>query len=302
MIAFFDEEMVAAETVAIPPNDAGFMLGASVVERLRTFAGKPFALAEHFTRLRNSLKIAGFQPQQDLPSLEETTREIVAANFSQVEPGDDLSVSIVVTPGPIELAATSNARPLTIITAEPIDFRGIPARYQHGQRLRTTHIRQTSPTCWPPELKCRSRMHYFLADQAARAIEPTSRALMQDDLEFVTEATTANTIVYNDDLFRSPPLEKVLPGVTLARTESFVQGWNATFRYKDLTVADFESAAEVLLTSTTPSVIPAVSLNGQLIGNGKPGPMFRKLIDKWSQTAGFDMIEQAQRFENRNGA
>lgn len=299
MIAFFDEQIAPVESISVPLNDAGFTLGASVVERLRTFVGEPFGLKEHFQRLRNSLEIAGFFPQSSLETLEAATREVVATNYALIDPADDLSVSIIVTPGPSEWIGTDRERPRTVVTASPIDFHGLPALYENGQRLRTTSVRQTPEECWPTSLKCRSRIHYFLADQQARRLEPGSRAIMQDIAGNVTEATTANLLIVRNGGFRSAPLQSVLPGVTLAGSEKMLRNRGAEIEFANLSVNDVKHADEVLLTSTTPCVVAAIAIDGAPIGAGKPGPEFQSLLDSWCERAGLNLVEQARRFETR---
>lgn len=303
MLAFFDGEMRPSNQAAIPLGDAGFILGATVIERMRTFAGAIFGLDAHFARLERSLNIVNVTPRWTIADLKQKTVDVVQTNFPKLTEGDDLSVSVLVTPGPIETCLTRDAKPLVVITAEPIDFAGLPAIYQTGQRLRVSDVQQTPRECWPPELKCRSRMHYFLADQKARAIEAGSRALMVTDTGHVTEATTANLLVYKQSQgLITPPLESVLPGVSLAETAEIAAELNIPFSYQQLTPADLAAADEIMLTSTTPCVLPAVSLDGQPIGTGKPGVVFERLISAWNERAGFDLRQQTQKFEHRTAS
>ena len=130
-------------------------------------------------------------------------------------PGDDLGLTMFVTPGLYDLGGAS-ASPTVCLHTLPLRFRQWADKYASGDSMATTDVVQVSARCWPPELKCRSRMHYYLADRQARMRIAGSRALMTDEEGFVTEATTAN-IVLCDELggLLIPPIEKILPGISL---------------------------------------------------------------------------------------
>jgi D-alanine transaminase/branched-chain amino acid aminotransferase len=143
-------------------------------------------------------------------------------------------------------------------------------------------------------------MHYYLADKRAREIEPGARALMQDLEGFVTEATTANVLVYYRDVgLVSPPRERILPGISVAVIESLAEKLNVPFHHRDLTAEDVATADEVLLTSTSPCVWPVTRLNGKPIADGKRGPLARRLLACWSELVGLDIEAQAAEFANR---
>ena len=52
------------------------------------------------------------------------------------------------------------------------------------------------------------------------------------------------------------------------------------------------NADEALSVTTPYCVMPVTQINGLPIGDGKPGPMFRRLIDAWSRKVGLDILEQ----------
>ncbi len=98
-LAFFDGRWIPASAAAVSVSDAGFILGATVAEQLRTFAGKVFHLDDHLARLAQSLEIVGLQPGMTLEQFARTACELAAGNHAALAPGDDLALSIFVTPG-----------------------------------------------------------------------------------------------------------------------------------------------------------------------------------------------------------
>jgi branched-subunit amino acid aminotransferase/4-amino-4-deoxychorismate lyase len=143
-------------------------------------------------------------------------------------------------------------------------------------------------------------MHYYLADQQARRNAPGARALMLDEDGFVTEASTANVVIYTEaDGIVSPPKEHILPGVSMAVLEELAQGLGIPFLHRELTVADVAAADEVLLCSTSPCVWSVTRLNGKPIADGKPGLVCQRLRSAWSELVGLDIEAQATKFAKR---
>jgi branched-subunit amino acid aminotransferase/4-amino-4-deoxychorismate lyase len=179
----------------------------------------------------------------------------------------------------------------------PVAFHTFAKTYSTGQALVVSSIRQVPANCWPTHLKCRSRMHYYLADREARQRNPEARALLLDQEGFVTEASTANFLIYSADRgLVSPPLEKVLPGITLATLADLADGLSMPVRYQDITVDDAYAAEEAFLCSTSPCILPVSSIDGRKVGSGQPGPMFQRLLKAWSEHVGVDIQDQAERF------
>jgi branched-chain amino acid aminotransferase len=196
-VAFLNGQWIPASAAAVPVGDAGFVLGATVAEQLRTFAGNIFRLDDHLARLAHSLEIVGFDTGLTLDQLAQVAREVVARNHPLLAPGDDLGLSIFVTPGDYPAYAPPGpTRPTVCLHTYPLPFRLWARKYREGQALVTTDIQQVPSHCWPTGLKCRSRMHYHLADKRASAVDPQARALLLDAQGFVTEASTANLLLY----------------------------------------------------------------------------------------------------------
>ena len=336
MLAYLNGKLIPAAQAAVPVYDAGFVQGTTVAEQLRTFGGRLFRLEQHLHRLAASLEIVGVDPGISLTELAEAAHELVRQNQALLAAGDDLGLSMFVTPGPYPaMAASAEAAgtrgPLVCMHTYPLPFHVWTEKYVRGQVLTVTDVDQVPPTCWPPALKCRSRMHYYLADRKAAQLQPGSRALLLDDTGAVLEASTASVFLYRrQEGFVSPPTEKILPGVSLMVIAELAEGFGVPFLHRDFTVAEMLSADEVMLCSTSPCVWPVVqlmtpnlpeaerlaeggsagaspsqraspspwahSLQAQPVGGGQPGAMFRRLLAAWSELVGVDIQRQAEQF------
>jgi len=298
---YLDGRLVSPEEARIPLEDLGFMLGTTATEQLRTFGGKLFHVDEHLARLRHSLEIVGLTDPVDLAPLADAAAQLAAANHTLLDPADDLALTMFVTPGlSPALAGGQPSRPRVCMHTFPLAFSQWAQKYEEGEHLVVTQVQQVSAACWPPELKCRSRMHYFLADREARLRHPGSRALLPDATGHVTEATTANILLFNlRQGIVVPPISRVLPGISLAMLHRLAQRSGLAWQERDLTPADVAHADEVMLSSTPFCLLPVTRLDGKLIGDGRPGEVYRSLLAEWSADVGTDIAAQARQFVGR---
>jgi branched-subunit amino acid aminotransferase/4-amino-4-deoxychorismate lyase len=259
-------------------------------------------LEAHLGRLAHSLEAVGVDPRISPSEIARIAQQLTTHNHRLLQPADDLNLTMFFTPGPYSTMVEPGAStgPTVCIHTFPLPFRLWAERYVGGQSLVTTSIEQVSPRSWPRSLKCRSRMHYYLADAEAARIDPQARALLVDHEGFITEATTANLLIYTAGQgLVGPPQEKVLPGISLGVLVELAQRAGISYSQRELRAEDVASADEVLLASTSVSVIPVTRFNGEAIGRGKPGPVQEMLLAAWSRLVGVDIAAQANRFATR---
>jgi branched-subunit amino acid aminotransferase/4-amino-4-deoxychorismate lyase len=297
--AFLNGRMIPAAELSVPVYDAGFVQGTTVAEQLRTFGGKLFRLDDHLRRLARSLELIGLKTGCSIEQLAAAAEELAAHNHALLPAGHDLGLAILVSPGDYKPFAPAEAPsgPRVMMHTYPLHFALWAAKFERGERLSTVDVWQVPNECWPAELKCRSRMHYYLADRAAHAKEPASRAILQDAGGFVVEASTANVLGYRAATgLVSPPEEKILPGISMAALFDLARSLDVPTSCRDISPAELAACDEVLLTSTSVCVLPVVAIDGRTIGSGQPGPLYRRLLAAWSEHVGLDIAAQARQF------
>jgi branched-chain amino acid aminotransferase len=288
-IALFNEDIVPREQLHIELDDIGFVMGTTISERLRTFGGQLFQAEEHFARLALSLESLGIASPELLSRVQAAAIDIVAHNSALCGAGSDLGLVVLVTPGRV----TTN-EPTVLVYSSALPFSEMHSWYSDGVSLQVVSHRQVPENCWPSHLKCRSRMHYYLADQEARSKQSESRALLLDQHDNIAEASTANLLIYIKDTgFVSPRKENILSGISLSVLENLAAQLGVNFQYADFSVADLMEADEVMLCSTSPSVWAVRECNGQACGAGADGEMVRALQRGFSDLVGIDIVAQA---------
>jgi branched-chain amino acid aminotransferase len=294
--AYLNGEWILSTGLSVGVDDLGFLLGATVTERLRTFRGEVFRLEEHMRRLRRSLEIVGLDADVITRQVAAAVPEFVSRNRGQIADDDDWSIVAFVTPG-----VAGAARPTVCVHGYPLQFGLWAEQFESGVKVVVSDVRQIPPESLPPELKCRSRMHFYLADRRAAQRQPGARAILLDEDGYVAEASTANVLIYREsEGLVSPPPEHILFGVSVHVVQELAARLDVPFITRPLTVDELRSANEAMLTSTSVCLLPIVECDGQPIGDGHPGPVYRLLLKAWSELVGLDVAAQARRFPKRS--
>jgi branched-subunit amino acid aminotransferase/4-amino-4-deoxychorismate lyase len=184
--------------------------------------------------------------------------------------------------------------PTVCIHTFPLPFNLWSQRMKEGAHVVTPSTRHVPPQCFDPKMKYRSRMHYYLADQEARLVAPDAIALLLDLDGNVTETSGANFLIVERGKIVSPGPRNILPGVSRQTVIELAVKLGIPFAERDLQVHDVMNADEALLTSTPFCVMPVTKINSVGIADGKPGPVFRQLIEAWSKLVGLDVLGQLQ--------
>jgi branched-chain amino acid aminotransferase len=156
----------------------------------------------------------------------------------------------------------------------------------------TPSIRHIPPQCLDPKVKYRSRMHYYLADQEARLVDPDAAALLLDLDGNIAETSAANFLIVENRTIVSPSLRNTLPGVSRAMVIELAAELGIPFAVRDLQTFDAINADEALLASTPYCLMPVTKINAIPIGGGTPGPIYGRLMEAWSVRMGFDVVGQ----------
>jgi len=77
----------------------------------------------------------------------------------------------------------------------------------------------------------------------------------------------------------------LLEGLTRNFLFEVAQDAGVDVRYETLFPADLESAEEAFITSTTKELSPVTQIDDRPVGNGKPGPITKKLLDAYRRRA-----------------
>lgn len=270
---YINGQFFAPEDAKISVYDHGLLYGDGVFEGLRCYGGKVFRLEEHLQRLDESARAISLELPISLEQLAADTNDAVAKNGIV-----DGYIRLLVTrgAGPLGLDPFKCSDPQIVIIADSITLYP-QSYYEDGLELVTASTIRNHPAALNPRIKSLNYLNNVLAKMEglkAGCIE----ALMLNHKGEVAECTGDNLFVVKKGRLNTPPIEAgILEGITrnavleLARTAGIETTETAMTRH-DIYVAD-----ECFLTGSAAEVIPAVKLDGRLIGDGKVGPITQQL-------------------------
>ena len=110
-----------------------------------------------------------------------------------------------------------------------------------------------------------------------------------DQRGMIAESSNMNVaFVTKERVFRHPSFDSILSGITIQRMLKLAERLVAQddlkeIRLADVSVTEGHQAAEMMLIGSSIKVAPVVQWDGQPIGDGKPGPITKKLLQLWEE-------------------
>jgi branched-chain amino acid aminotransferase len=278
---YIDGTLFSRDDARISVFDHGLLYGDGVFEGLRIYRRRVFRLDAHLARLADSARAIGLVLPLELPALAEAVRDTVRANRQE-----DGYIRLVVTrgDGPLGLDPTTCERPRVIIIVA--DLAVYPAAlYQSGVRVITAGTRQVPAACVDPRIKSLNYLKNVLARLEAHAAG-AAEALMLNADGFVAECTADNVFTVRAGTVRTPPVtEGALGGITRDAVRELAEAEGLAWREERLGRYDLFTADECFLSGTGAELVPVIALDGRTIGSGKPGPVTRRLTERFRALA-----------------
>lgn len=293
-LAYLNGAFLPQARAFLPLHDAGFVMGATVTDLCRTFGHRLYRLADHLVRFRRSCQSARIaQPVSD-EELASIAERLVEHNAALLEPRQDLALVMFATPGPVgyyagQEGAAGDGPPTLGMHTFPLPFARYARLFREGACLVVPSTRHVPADSVDPSIKQRSRLHWWLAEQEVRQIEPGA-ALLLDAAGHVTETAAANFLLVKQGAVLTPPRAMVLEGISLKVVEELCGRLGIAFVERPLRVSDCLAAAEAMLSSTPYCLAGVRRINGTAIP--WPGPLWQRLLAAWSEEAGIDIAAQ----------
>lgn len=254
-----DGSLHPSSEVEAARDDDAFFRGEGLYETILAVSGRtPFCEA-HLTRMRTSARALGAAPPPDAATSKLRIAGVLAANGLQATVA---RVMLRLAQGHLLIKAAP----------APPDLQRDRSRGVDALCVQPAH-----PECGAHKILARPVLRGVVA-RARRA--GAGEALVLDAQGNLLEGATSNVFcVIGGQLVTAPLTAPILPGVTRARVVALAgeAGWPVEQR----TVPRDEllAASEIFLTSAIRLLVPVVRLDGTRIGDGRPGPIARRLAD-----------------------
>lgn len=277
MKIYIDGKFYDRENAKISVFDHGLLYGDGVFEGIRAYNGRVFRLDEHLRRLQASARAITLT----LPLTQEDMKEAVLETL-RVNKMKDAYIRLIVTRGEGDLGLDPRKCPraCVIIIAGKISLYPQES-YTKGLDLVTVATKRNIPEALNPAIKSLNYLNNIMAKiEANRANTPEAIMLSKDG--YVAECTGDNIfIVKNHTLLTPPCWVGALDGITRAVVFEIAQKLKIPAREGIFTPYDIYTASEAFLTGTAAEVIPVTRLDNRPIGDGRPGPITKRLISEF---------------------
>ena len=254
----------------MPVLDRGFLFGDGIYEVVQTASGVPFAWREHVDRLWVSAAGMAMELDIDEPELRRRVVATMARARRESDCADEFYIRIIATRGvgtaPNIAFAHASGPPLWLIMVRPAVVTRGPARIAIIERQRNDR------RALDPAIKSGNYLNNVLGLAEAHAVGADEAVFLNAD-GYVTEVSVANLFVVDaTGVLRTPPLEAgILAGITRQHVLGLAEEDGIPTRIENLRRQDLESAAEILLTSTTRGAQSVVACDGRPVGSVSVG-------------------------------
>jgi branched-chain amino acid aminotransferase len=279
-LVWIDGAPVDAAEARVPVFDRGFLYGDSVYEVTRAFSGVAFALDEHLDRLERSAH-AILMSTPPRAAIEKAVHDTLAQSGLP-----DAYVRIVVTRGAGEIAldpAAADKPRLIIIVRAPKP--PPPEAYRDGVEVaivgRTRYAPGVPTSTIDPQVKSGNYLGSVLAVAEARK-RGAYEAILCDNVGRITEGSSSNFFVVRGARVATPPLSVgLLEGITRRKVMQLLDAEKIPWAEQALWPIDLHRGDEAFLTSSVRGVVPIARADGEPIGDGKPGPITRRVMQAY---------------------
>lgn len=266
---YLNGNMTRLSEAKISVLDRGFIFGDGIYEVVPVYQHKLFRPAQHLARLFRGLHAIGI----DNPYTEASWLDLIG-QVVEATPVPDQLVYIQVTRG---VARRSHAfpnvemTPTVFIMSNPL----IPV----PEQTRTAGVACVSmeDKRWLRcEIKSISLLGNVLAAQNAAEHDANESIQFRDG--FLTEGSASNVWIVRQGILSGPPRDNlILEGIRYGLMEELCTAHNIPFALRRISRDEVFTADEVLLSSAPKEILPVVSIDGQTIANGQPGPIYKQL-------------------------
>jgi len=266
---YLNGRFIPQDQACVPITDRGLQFGDSVYEVVPAYGGAPFRLEQHLARLDRSLAAIHMQN----PLSHDEWAGILHELTAQL-PGQDQQVYIQITRGapPVrDHAIPAGLKPTVLASTRQLPARD-PAVAQQGiSAITLDDIRWRR--C---DIKATALLANVLAHHQAREQGVDEAILVRDGLAL--EGTASNLFMVSHGLLITPPTgDCILPGITRDLVLELAAEEGIPYAEAAINADDLEQAEEIWLTSSTREIRAVTQLNGKPVGNGQPGPLWRRM-------------------------
>jgi len=275
-IVYLNGDYLPEQDACVSVLDRGFIFGDGVYEVIPAYGGNLFRLEQHLQRLSNSLSSIRLDNPLTNNQWQEILNEVIKRNNTDEA---DQSIYLQVTRGPairdhafpdkISQTVFVMSTPMLPVSKDKLD-KGVVAITHDDIRWRYCHIKSIA------------LLPNTLMRQVAREAGADEAILNRDGK--ITEGAASNLFIVKDGKIITPAKDEcLLPGITRDLILEIAADAKLDFSEADISPEQLQDADEIWLTSSTKEILPVTLLDDKPVGDGKPGPCWKDMLDRYQK-------------------
>jgi D-alanine transaminase len=268
-VCYLNGEYLALAEARVSPLDRAFLFGDAVYEVVPVYGARPFRLREHLDRLHRSLTAIRMAAPKTHAEWGEICRELVRRNgggdqylYLQVSRGAEFGRNHAWPEG-LEPTLFGYANRLEAPSPAMIED-GVAAITAPDSRWSRRDIKSTA-------LLANVLLKRLAADVGA------FETIMLERGELTEGSSTTVHVISRGEIHTPRNGHQILPGTTRDVVDELAQRVGIVSRSVRVTEIELRAASEIWLAFSTRGVLPVTRLDGNPVGDGKPGPLFGRM-------------------------
>lgn len=281
---YVNGEIFDKDKAVVSVYDSGFMLGDGIWEGIRLYDGKWAFVDEHMDRLFGAAKAVDMDLGMDRAGFMEALDMTAQANGMTSNVHARLMVTRGIKNKPFQDPRLSQSGPTIVIIME----HSKPSKdlLDKGIVLHTVPIVRGLPVSQDPKLNSHSKLNCILAGIHAQKAG-ADEALMLDPNGFVNTTNGCNFFIVKKGEVWTSTGDYCMNGITRKKVIEVCRANDIPVFERNYSLVDTYEADEAFLTGTFGAQTPVKEIDGRLIGDGKAGPMTRKIRELY-----FDLLKE----------
>ncbi len=274
-VTFLNNEFIPLSEAKISPLDRGLLFGDSVYEVIPAFDGKPFCLAAHLDRLNQGLQAISMSPPFTHERWETILDELLQKNGR-----GDQSIYLQITRGADiirDLEIPTGITPTVFAISFP------KKRLSKNEQALGMKVAIVTDIRWKYcHIKTTARLAYLLMYNKVKAAGFDEAIIMNTG--YALEGTGSNLFIVRHNVIITPPKSSLLlSGITREQILMLAEKNKIPYRENKISERDLLKADEVWISSSIRGIMPILKINDNLIGDGKPGPVWDRMWDLYAE-------------------
>ena len=263
------------EEATISVMDRGFLFGDGVYEVIPVFDNKLLRACEHLDRLQNSLNRISLANPHNYDGWMKIFTDLLDKNT-----GDDRAIYLQISRGAYskrDLSINAEHPPTIfamVLHVTPPDIEVVSAGIE---------VVTVDDFRWDAcDIKSTSLVANVMLKQQAVEANVEDAILIKNSM--VSEGTASNVFIVKDGVLITPPTgHNLLPGITRDLVIEIAKNNAILVEEREIKEVELLDADEIWMTSSTREIAPVIRLNGETVGSGKAGEVWKRVVDLYQK-------------------